>query len=51
MDKNNKKYVEDYDPHIQEVMIELIASIVENMRNKKQEENQNEKSSNLCEVE
>lgn len=50
MDKNNNQFFEDYDPHIQEVMIEVIASIVEAMRNKKTEEKSNEKSSDLCEV-
>ena len=47
MDKNNH-YFEDYDQHTQEVIIELIASIVENMRNKQTEEKKNEENSNLC---
>jgi len=38
VEKQNKQYFEDYAPHIQEVIIELIASIIENKRNKQPEE-------------
>jgi len=38
VEKQIEQYFEDYAPHIQEVIIELIASIIENMRNKQQEE-------------
>jgi len=37
VDKNDKQFFEDYAPHIQEVIIELFASIIENKQNQKKE--------------
>jgi len=38
VEKNDKQYFEDCAPHIQEVIIELFASIIENKQNKEPEE-------------
>lgn len=38
VEDNNLQYFEDYDSHIQEVIIDLIVSILENKRNQQQED-------------
>ena len=40
MGKNDSVYFEKLDPHIQKVIIDLIASIIENKRSQKKEEQQ-----------
>lgn len=38
MDKNKPLYLEDLDVHVQEIIIQLLVSIIENKKKHKQEE-------------